>query len=177
MKIVQRKRIFIFILIPLFLYIVLLTLQVATPAEKNNNTTKTQSPTPIQPTKAQAVTTYNKEATTLLIDKFHNRQPLSKEAQVSKDILVNKAKGSPEPLQKNPTFAVQYMKNIDAFMVEIKVVDIAKAKEDTQQWFLTQGINSVAMCNLPVVFFLNSSVARELRPLHIVFNPLLETCK
>ncbi len=177
MKLVARKKIFIFILIPLFLYIVLLTLQVSTPQEKNVSKQKEQSRTITPTSTTKPVTTYNRQATSLLVDKFHNRQPLSQEVQTSKQVLVNKAKASPEPLQKTPTFAVQYMKNIDAFMVEIKVIDIAKAKEDTRQWFLSQGIDSVSMCNLPVVFFLNSSVARQLRPLHIVFNPLLETCK
>jgi hypothetical protein len=167
--------VFAVILIFIILGIVLLTIN---PAPQQQ--TPSPTPLPIVSTAAQPTPGifYDSASGSRLADKIINRQPLSPEdASVKTKTLNTILKGYNSGIfYKNPNVTVEYVKSVDLFMAEIYTPNIVKAKTEVNTWFLNQGFSQEGICNLPIMFYLNTSVSSQLQNQSINFSPLINGC-
>jgi hypothetical protein len=61
-------------------------------------------------------------------------------------------------------------------MVEINTADVGLAKTQVTTWFTANGFAAKAVCELPVVFYLNFDVSQQLQSEGRTFSPLGEGC-
>ncbi len=155
----------------------------ATPETSLNPTPTTQSTNPetIVPTsstKTNPPVKYEPTGTLKMLDKLNNKTPLSTSDSVAKQkILTLLPAGQVSGvLYKSSTVIIDYTHAADEFQGEILTVDIAQAKKDAVLWFASEGVSQKAVCNMPVVFYLNYNVANHLRGTGVQFNPLAEGC-
>lgn len=121
---------------------------------------------------------YQPKATQKMIDKLVSRTPLSNSDKIAKERILNlfPAGQVSGVIYKSPTIQVEYINAADEIQVEILTVDIAQAKTDASSWFSSHGFSKEAICNLPVVFYINRNIANQLRNSNIQFSPLAEGC-
>lgn len=79
-------------------------------------------------------------------------------------------------IHQTQDYKIEYVKTPDVFMVEILDTDTEAVKEAATGWFKEQGLSDKGVCNLPVVFYLNSSVKEELIKNSQEFNPTPPNC-
>lgn len=108
--------------------------------------------------------------------RIEKRQPLSEADTKTKTKLIDSPNNRSGILVNNNQYQVEYVKSADSFMVEIKATNTNQAKKETVNWFVKQGLSKSGVCNLPVVFYLNSKIGDELEKENIKFNPLPEGC-
>ena len=119
---------------------------------------------------------YNKHTSKKMLEKLERRTPLSTQDEAAKQRIIRSINNKPSVLRTDITFRVEYISGPELFMVEIRTVDIGKGKLDAKNWLISQGFTTQGTCELPVVYYLNSSVAQQLRDLGITFSPLAEGC-
>jgi len=61
-------------------------------------------------------------------------------------------------------------------MVELRSPDADAAKREAEYWFAANGISASGLCNLPVVFYLNSDIAELYRSMGKRFDPVPTDC-
>jgi len=79
-------------------------------------------------------------------------------------------------LTDGPDFRIDYIAP-DFFQVEIKTTNIVGARESAIAWFKSKGFNEEDICRLPVTFYLNAEVARELGGSGVILNTLPDFCQ
>ncbi len=119
---------------------------------------------------------YDQHAVALRVDKIKNPQPLIENDYVMRKKLIDSLGGKSGILQKTADYRVEYLKSPDEFMVAIRNINIGNAKKDAIDWFTSQGISKNGLCNLPVTFYLEPKVARQVKPLNMTFNLLPDYC-
>lgn len=114
---------------------------------------------------------------TRLLEKIENRQPLSYEDVLAKNRIIQLLPAGQDSgvVYRAADFSVDYVQDPDLFQVEILITDIEKAKQEAINWFLQEGISQQGICNLPIEFYLNSSVRNQI-PSPDAFNPLPASC-
>lgn len=148
------------------------------------NQSKTFSPTPsslsLTPTSYQdvGIVTYDQSADERIIEKIHNRTPLSpsdKEAKARILSLINNG----ATVYQSPTIRIEYNDAQDMFEVEIDTADTDLAKQEAVRWFLDQGASQDAICNYPVEFYVGYDAQTELRNQNqnISFSALPPNCQ
>jgi hypothetical protein len=120
--------------------------------------------------------TYRQDAQEKLLEIIKKRPVLKPSDNTAKQQLLKTTYKQSGILHTEDTYILEYISTPDVFMVEITTPDVHKAKWMTEEWLVSQGFSSAAMCELPVVFFLNWEVAQQMRPLQYSFNPLSEGC-
>ncbi|HWY78941.1 MAG TPA: hypothetical protein VNW29_01145 [Candidatus Sulfotelmatobacter sp.] len=115
---------------------------------------------------------YNVEQTKKMLDLVDHRRPLSSMDKQTRDKLV-KLKN---PLIDTTNFGIEYVSEPDEFMVEIRTINIKTAKDETIAWFQKKGLSQEGICHLPIVFYLNSDTAQNLRGIPLKFDPLPLGC-
>lgn len=138
--------------------------------------TKKQVQPTINKPKTNPPVKYNRSSSEKMLDRLKNRTPLSTKDASAKQRIISDINGKSSVLILAPTFRIQYISNPDIFMVEIRTIDIGKGKSDARDWLVSQGFTEQGACELPVVYYLNSGVASQLRDLGITFSPLAEGC-
>lgn len=171
-----RHKIVYFLLVPMTLYIIMVFIF---PFDRKTNTNQKRTPSPTASAVKQSnpVINVNENAMVSLNDKLNNPQPLSQEDYAVRSKLLAKLNNATGTLYRTSSFRIDYLQSPDKFMVEIRDMNVGSAKQEATQWFLDQGMSKKGICNLPVIFYLNSDVAEELKPLHFVFNPVAENCQ
>lgn len=138
------------------------------------------TPTPTYPPSntTKKYITYDTEASNRLLDRVNKRIPLSENDKLAKaKILALFPPGVQSGvLHQTETIIIDYTQAIDLFMVEILIVDVAKAKAEANVWFRVNGMSQRGLCNLPLMFYLNAGVVQSLQNLDIQFNPVAPTC-
>lgn len=119
---------------------------------------------------------YDKIAMNKIINKMENRIKLNPQDQVVENRLVGVANRKPLDLSVTNNYTIVYIEVMDNFMVEINNQDLSKAKAEATSWFISQGFSQQAICDKPVIFFINWDIAQQLRPLNITFSPIAEGC-
>jgi hypothetical protein len=114
----------------------------------------------------------NVQQTKKMIDLIDHRQPLSAADQQVKNKIITQ----PNPLKVSKDFSAEYLSAPDEFMVEIRSMNLNKAKEEATAWFKSQGLSDAGICHLPVVFYINYDIAQSLRGMKIQFDPLPPGC-
>ncbi len=119
---------------------------------------------------------YDEDGTKKLTDRLDNPIPLTRSDQEAKQIVINNLNKESGVVSETPTYAIEYVKSADLFMVEIRTVDVGAAKREVAAWFKGNGFSERAICELPVVFYLNFDISQTLREDARTFNPLGEGC-
>lgn len=149
--------------------------------EKNPQENPTAIPSPLPtliPLDTRPVVFYDKTAQSKLLDKKINRRELSVGDQQAKAALLEllpsgKIAGV---IHKTSTISVEYIQSLDLFKVEILTANIASAKNEANTWFREQGMSQQGICNLPLGFYLNWTVAEDLENKGFTFSPLPNGC-
>lgn len=111
-----------------------------------------------------------------LLDKIERRELLSPaDASVKRNLITISLNGE-KFLSVTVSYRMIYVPTFDIFQVELLSNDISSAKRRATEWFTDQGLSSEGVCNLPIMFYLNSEVANAMRNTNTVFNPLPERC-
>lgn len=135
------------------------------------------APSPFLPDlKPSTLSAYDLDSLEKDFQRIEKRQPLSEADAKTKTKLIDSLGNRSEILVNNNLYQIEYVKSADSFMVEIKTSDIEQAKKGAVNWFVKQGLSKNGVCNLPVVFYLNSKVGDELEKENIKFNPVPEGC-
>ena len=79
-------------------------------------------------------------------------------------------------LAETSEFRIEYY-SPDVFQVEIKVTNIADARDEAITWFKDKGFSEDDICKLPVTFYLNPEVVRKLEGSGVTFNTLPDFCR
>ena len=167
--------VFAFILLVIVFMIIIITI--------NNNksyTTPVPSPTPAPASSISQVSPrviFNSVAGAKLAYNIIHRQTLSSpDAAAKTATLTTILKGDNSGVvYKNSDVSVEYVQSVDLFMADILTTNINQAKTETVDWFISQGFSKQAVCNLPVMFYLDTSVSSELQT-DIQFSPLANGC-
>jgi hypothetical protein len=113
-----------------------------------------------------------------LIDLISNRRKLSFSDQTAKTYLKSllPAESQSGFLYESSKFNVEYINSPDLFKVEILNTDITSVKEQAVLWFKSKGFSQEGICNLPLSFYLNFDISKQIKDTQGVFNPLPEGC-
>lgn len=136
-----------------------------TPLTRASLSTQTQPPVPY-------VTGSGKR----LLDKIERRELLSPADASVKRNLIAASLNAEKFLSVTVSYRILYIPTFDIFQVELLSNEIVSAKRRATEWFTGQGLSSEGVCNLPIMFYLNSEVATAMRNTNTVFNPLPEGC-
>ncbi len=109
------------------------------------------------------------------MQRITTRAPLSNADLQTKAVLIRSLQPD-EVLYQAPNYRIDYVAAADVFQVEIQSVDYLTAKKDAVTYLTSRGFSMDAVCNLPVMFYLNFNIAQELQGKNIQFNPLAEGC-
>lgn len=172
----------VFVLAGIILLIIMIVLGIAAfspkPQEPTPNNIAPMSQAPSSPSTATQGVRYSSGSAQKLISKLVNRAAISSNDSFAKaKILSLLPKGEVSGiLNTSPNIRIEYINAADEFKVEILTTHILQAKSEAVIWFRSQGMSQEGICNLPVSFYLNKSVANQLRNSNITFNPLAEGC-
>lgn len=108
--------------------------------------------------------------------RIENRKPLESKDAVVKQSFITSLRGESGILTDTDPFRIEYVKSGGYFMVEIKVEDVTSAKLAAENWFKEKGLSNKGICNLPVVFYLNSEINYKFKQQNIKFDPRPDGC-
>ena len=146
-------------------------------------TSQTPSVIPLSPTPTQIIdnppVNFNSDAQKKLIEKVKDRLPVTTDdTQAIKKILGLLPSGYQSGvIYQSPNVIIEYVHAPNVFQAEILTTDIKAAKEEANIWFRQKGLSQQAICNYPVMFYLNWEAANKLRDRNIIFSPLPEGCQ
>jgi hypothetical protein len=173
----NRKQDIMVVVFALILVIITFTIVIIiTTSPSSKGVPVTVSSTPV-PSESPPEVIYNSSAGAQLANKIIHRQTLSeKDAAAKTTVLETILKGDNSGIVFQTTdVRVEYVKSVDLFMAEILTPNIDGAKEEAVSWFLKQGFSQQAVCNLPVMFYLDTTVSSKLQQ-SVPFSPLANGC-
>ena len=141
-----------------------------------NITKKQPSPTNINNNSAKAdyaPMKYDDSKQKYLLEMLKKRPLLTDQDKVIRSTLEK----GPVPLIKTDEYEISYISAADVFLSELYSKNIDLAKDKAVAWLKDKGLSNTGICNLPVVFYLNSKTADELKDSVTNFNPLPSYCK
>lgn len=168
-------------LLMIFFALILLSI-VITIALVASNTSRPSEPIPPTPTVTPAPVQgsyifYDAKAGEKLAEKDINRQTLSPADAEAKAHILQTIGGETGLVYQSPLVQILYVKEADLFQAEILTIDIAGAKADANIWLRQQGLSQKAICNLPVMFYLNALLRPQFQGKYIIFSPLPNGCE
>lgn len=116
--------------------------------------------------------TYNQQEVNKLQQLEQNRQKLSPSDAMVKVNLIKRG----NPLATTDDYTITYNLATDMFQAEITTISFDIAQKEVDQWFFNQGMSAEALCELPLSFTLENSVAQSLKGFNAVFSPLAPGC-
>ena len=167
--------VFAFILIGIVAMIILIV-STFTPEPQEGNAI--QQPTiAAQSLKALPPLIYDEHAEKRLAEKIKNPEPLSlPDTQAKNTMLASVLKNESGILFESPRVRLEYVKTANAFQAQILSTDILTAKAEAANWLKQQGLSDEALCQLPIMFYVDPFVVQQLNGNHIFFSPLLNGC-
>lgn len=112
------------------------------------------------------------------LEKIENRTPLSPtDEHVKRKILALLPPGQNSGvIVESNTMKIEYIGSPDVFQVEVLTTDITKAKLDANSFFRKVGMSQKGVCYLPLQFYLNYDISRQIGEQKKNFNPLPLGC-
>lgn len=145
------------------------------PSPTSSPTNVTATPSPKDEPQAPAKFEYPAEKVERLLQIVDNRTPLSPSDLSIRQALITRIGSASGTIHENPRFKIEYVQAADAFMVEVRAIDIFQINRDTIQWLRDQGVSDQGICHFPIVFYPNIP-ENTLPPTPLIFNPLPEGC-
>ena len=143
----------------------------------NQQENATISPIPTRtPSSISKDVQYNSEESKKIWGRVKNKATLSiQDAQAKETLLKDSLKAS-DIVYESENVQLYYISTFDFFQAEIITQDINAAKQEAVSWLESYGLSQQGICNLPLIFHLNSSVEQSLRGKNIIFSPIAEGC-
>lgn len=126
--------------------------------------------------KSSPLVKYDSQASDKLIDKVQNRVSLSTSNALARKTLIDSLGDKSGVLLLNDKIKLEYLVAPNIFQVEILTNDINQAKQEAVEYLKAKGLSSDGICNLPLMFYLNTEVTLQLTGKNIIFNPLPDGC-
>jgi hypothetical protein len=76
----------------------------------------------------------------------------------------------------SPTIQIEYVAAADLFQGEVKTTAIDAGKNEAVQWMVKKGFSKQGLCDLPLIFYLNTSISQTLPDKGADFNSLPDGC-
>jgi hypothetical protein len=176
----RKKEDYILIAFTVILLVIVITIAVFSLIAQPATQKPTPSPTPPQndvQTSIMPTVSYDSNAGGRMADKIINRKQLSPADATAKETILNTILYGHNSgvVYESPEVRVEYVESGNIFMAEILSTNISKAKAEATVWFSSQGLSQEAICNLPLMFYLNIEVKNSL-PENTLFSPLPEGC-
>jgi hypothetical protein len=121
---------------------------------------------------------YDAEAERIMLEKAENRKQLAEADLQAVNTLLSKlpaGKTSGE-LFTSPDFVIEYIKSPNIFMVEIKTIEIERAKKAVVDWFAQQGMSQDAICNYPIDMYVSGEVKEHLEKERVAISTIPTGC-
>jgi hypothetical protein len=134
---------------------------------------------PIYPSPNEPPVRHDKQAQDSLLEKLRNRKSLSSSDTAAKTKMLSLLPQGEQSgiLHATASAKIEYVNSADMFIVEILTADINSAKREAGNWFTNQGFSQDAICNYPIMFYLNWEISNQIKNLNITFNPLPLNCQ
>jgi len=179
----KNKQTLFLIVAALILFIIVIAIAIinlTAPAPQQTVILVTPTPIPSKNTDLHSnpPVVYNAQAQGSLLNKVEERKTLTTNDQAAKTKMLSKisSEGS-GTLYQSENVSIDYLSTPNVFQVEILTTNIDQAKKEAVNWFMSQGLSQDAICNYPVQFYLNFTIAEQLRGKNINFSPLAPGCK
>ena len=129
-------------------------------------------------TKSKSI--YDGSAERKFFEKTQHRKPLSPSDE--KAVVATLNKFLPEDaaggtIHQSPNIRIDYISTFNTFYVEIATPNTEKAKEESIQWFRSQGLSQEFICNFPIDFSLSPNLAYQFRSSNKIFSSSLPGCQ
>lgn len=122
-------------------------------------------------------TIFENPSTKKMLDLLENRQPLANTDIEIKTKLINSLPADSETIYAATDYNIDYIQPLDEFQVEILTTNIQQAKTEAVSWFTGQGMTHDGICKLPLVFYTNIDIFRQLKSQGLKdTTPLAEGC-
>lgn len=158
------------ITVGIILFILVLIILSVSP-KKNQTSQPANTTSPVKPPVA-----YKQGSLQKAVDLTIHKKPLSIADTAVKQRLIHlQPEGT--SVYRSTNLFLFYVTAFDRFDVEIETTDIATAKKEAENWLQQQGMSQDGICNLPLTFYVNYSIAQRLQGTGIVFNPLPDECQ
>lgn len=181
------KRLYIFIGILFVIVVIFITIALNA---KNNAPQSTIIPVPTEipqsavtkaPTPSQITPTpqniFDNKTVKKELDLLENRQALSSSDITTKNLLINSLPTDGETIHETDTYTILYVKSLDEFQVEVTTTDIQQTRNDSVNWFLSQGMSHEGICKLPLTYFTTNQIYQQLKAQGIKdVAPLADGC-
>lgn len=185
----RLKTVIIIILasILLFIGLMIILLSLQNPQAGKQQISPTFFPTPTSelnisefPENTTLPIKYDKAAEDRLVEKMQNRETLSSKDTDARDKILSMLQNEDSGVvYRSKNIIIEYVTGPDLFQVEILTTDVEQAKLEASIWFAAQGMSENGMCNLPIMFYINSEIREKFRESTkegYVFSPLPKGC-
>jgi hypothetical protein len=119
---------------------------------------------------------YNTEAQRKLSQIIRERPTLSSQGAQLRQEVIGYLNNSSGVVHQTDSYRIEYIKSPNVFMTKIKSSNIQQTKQEVSEHLISLGFIPTDICNLPLVFYLNRTVAQQLRESSIEFSPLPLGC-
>lgn len=184
MKIIKENSLIILfgvIIVTIIFVIVFMTFSSLNDNGRIEEQERTITPSPTATTPASPTSSplfYNQEATDRMFKVIENRPAISTDDNTIKQTIIARLPSTETSgiVYTSEAVQIEYVQPANAMIAEIRIINITQAKEEATKWFLAQGMTQDGICKLPLVFYINWEVSKQLESLDIVFNPLAPGC-
>ncbi len=153
------------------------TPSVVSPTPSNSDISPQASPSPAFEQEGNVV--YDIEASKKMWETFYKKPALSADDEAAKrNLLFSILRGIESGVvYESSNVRVEYIKTADIFQATILTANIDKAKEETEVFFLNNGLTTKALCDIPLMFGLDPFVEDLIQGSPIIFDPLPAGCE
>jgi hypothetical protein len=139
------------------------------------------TPTPARTTTQRRIqdplVNYNKKSSDKLLEIVESRPtpgaPSDKNLRAQ---LISELDNQSGIIQNTASYRLEYVASPDSFEVEIKTSEITKAKDEAILYLKTRGFTEDGICKLPLMFYVNHEVAKNMKSGEDEFNQIPDFC-
>lgn len=119
---------------------------------------------------------YEKVSTQKMLNIVEAKPKLSLSDEIAKQKILDQIGNKNGILVGNNDYSLEYVLSAGSFLVEIKNPSIDFSKQKAINYLKSAGLSENGICNLPLVFYLNPSVAQEYGKEKKEFIPIPDFC-
>lgn len=139
-------------------------------------TNKITPTTPAQRVVRDPLVDYNDTSTDKLLDIVDTRPtPLLQRDVTIRNQIVSALNNGSGVIQTTEDYRLEYVKSPNSFEAEIKTIEIDRAKEGVISYLKSRGLSEDGICKLPLMFYLNYEVAKNVDN-NKEFSPIPDFC-
>lgn len=177
MNIKKEKPVLIFSAIITIFFIIILIYLVFYSFKNNDTLPEKETVNQAEESYSPPQTNYDNSSINKLFEIATNERSLSESDISAKQKLTQSdTEFSSGVVYSSNNTEIGYLSGPDIFQAEIKIADITKAKKETIDFLINQGISAEGICKLPLMFILSPQVQEDFSKSGRIFNPLPDNC-